>query len=128
MKLDAEKKQVVVGPRPALLTERIELSEVNWLGDTLFDQVPSEGLPILAKVRSTRPPLPARLMVKPNACAEIILEEGEDGVAPGQACVFYAHDASGARVLGGGWIRAAYNLLGNAVKSSSRADAAQYAG
>ena len=126
--LDAEKKQVVVGPRPALLTERIELSEVNWLGDTLFDQVPSEGLPILAKVRSTRPPLPARLMVKPNACAEIILEEGEDGVAPGQACVFYAHDASGARVLGGGWIRAAYNLLGNAVKSSSRADAAQYAG
>lgn len=128
VKLDAEKKQVVVGPRPALLTERIELSEVNWLGDTPFDQVPSDGLPILAKVRSTRPPLPARLVAKPNACAEIILEEGEDGVAPGQACVFYAHDASGARVLGGGWIRAAYNLLGNAVKSSSKAEAAQYAG
>ena len=83
-----------------------------------------DALPIC----STRPPLPARLVAKPNACAEIILEEGEDGVAPGQACVFYAHDASGARVLGGGWIRAAYNLLGNAVKSSSTADAAQYAG
>ncbi len=128
VKLDAEKKQVIVGPRPALLTERIELSEVNWLGDTSFDQVPSEGLRILAKVRSTRPPLPARLFAKANGCAEIHLEEGEDGVAPGQACVFYAHDASGARVLGGGWIRAAYNLLGNAVKSSSTADAAQYAG
>ena len=27
---------------------------------------------------------------------------GEEGVAPGQACVFYAED--GVRVLGGGWI------------------------
>ncbi|MEP2761218.1 MAG: aminomethyltransferase beta-barrel domain-containing protein, partial [Hyphomicrobiales bacterium] len=31
------------------------------------------------------------------------LIEGEDGVAPGQACVFYEAE-KGERVLGGGWI------------------------
>lgn len=126
VKLDAEKSQVVVGPRPALLTERIELDEVNWLGDEAFEALPQEGVAILAKVRSTRPPLPARLVPLPGGRAEVRLEEGEDGVAPGQACVFYASSGDGARVLGGGWIRAAYNLLGNAVKSRAVANASHF--
>ena len=126
VKLDAEKSQVVVGPRPALLTERIELDEVNWLGDEAFEALPQEGVAILAKVRSTRPPLPARLVPLPGGRAEVLLEEGEDGVAPGQACVFYASGGDGARVLGGGWIRAAYNLLGNAVKSRAVANASHF--
>ncbi|MEQ9143581.1 MAG: tRNA 2-thiouridine(34) synthase MnmA [Parvibaculaceae bacterium] len=126
VKLDAEKSQVVVGPRPALLTERIELDEVNWLGDEAFEALPQEGVAILAKVRSTRPPLPARLVPLPGGRAEVRLEEGEDGVAPGQACVFYASGGDGARVLGGGWIRAAYNLLGNAVKSRAVANASHF--
>jgi hypothetical protein len=35
------------------------------------------------------------------------LGEGEYGVAPGQACVFYADADPRARVLGGGWIASA---------------------
>lgn len=119
VKLDAEKRQVIVGPRPALLTNRIAVKEVNWLGDAPFADLPEEGLAVLAKVRSTRPPLPARLVRTGATSAEIHLEEGEDGVAPGQACVFYSETGDGMRVLGGGWIRAAYNLLGNAVKSTT---------
>ena len=47
--------------------------------------------------------------------ARVELKTGEDGVAPGQACVFY--DAqTGKRVLGGGWIRRSVNRYGNAVR------------
>jgi len=130
VKLDAEQSRVVVGPRPALLTERIEINEVNWLGDVSFDTLLAQspdGIDILAKVRSTRPPLPARLIPGPGGTAEVVLAEGEDGIAPGQACVFYSTEDEGARVLGGGWIRAAYNLLGNVVKSSVPAVTSQFA-
>jgi len=37
--------------------------------------------------------------------ARVEIPDGEEGVAPGQACVFYEQD--GSRVLGGGWIAAA---------------------
>lgn len=127
VKLDAENSRVIVGARPALLTERLEIDEVNWLGDVPFEALPTEGVAVLAKVRSTRPPLPARLVRTGADKAEIHLEGGEDGVAPGQACVLYTCENDGARVLGGGWIRAAYNLLGNSVKSSTPAKNAQFA-
>ena len=39
--------------------------------------------------------------------AEVVLESGEEGVSPGQACVFYDGD----RVLGGGWISATETVL-----------------
>ncbi len=35
--------------------------------------------------------------------------EKETGISPGQACVFYLKDASGYKVLGGGWIDKAEN-------------------
>jgi tRNA-uridine 2-sulfurtransferase len=34
----------------------------------------------------------------------VTLIAGENGVAPGQACVFYADDSDGTEVLGGGFI------------------------
>ena len=58
------------------------------------------------KVRSTRPPQPAWLSASAGGC-EIELVEGEDGVSPGQACVFYDGAEGQARVLGGGFIRSA---------------------
>jgi len=127
VKLDAENSRVIVGARPALLTERIEIDEVNWLGDVPFAAFPEGGVDVLAKVRSTRPPLPAKLIRTGDSTAVIHLEGGEDGVAPGQACVLYSTVDEGARVLGGGWIRAAYNLLGNSIKSSATATNSQFA-
>ena len=43
-------------------------------------------------------------VVTPPAVTEAVVEliMAEEGVAPGQACVFY--DSEGSRVLGGGWI------------------------
>ncbi len=101
--LDAAGRRVIVGPREALTTARLHLRGVNWLGDGTLDELPEEGVEVFARVRSTRPPAPARLHhVKGTAVVD--LADGECGVAPGQACVLYDDDGAGARVLGGGWI------------------------
>lgn len=102
VKLDAETREVVVGPREALAARRAPLREVNWLGDGEFADLPPEGVEILARVRSTRQPKPAILRPTAEGGAEVALLVAEEGVAPGQACVFYAPE--GTRVLGGGWI------------------------
>lgn len=101
--LDAQRSRVIVGPREALLTRRIFLREVNWLGDGTLSDLPEDGLQLYAKVRSTRPPIPATLRLVDGQPA-IDLVDGEHGVAPGQACVFYEHQGDNARVFGGGWI------------------------
>ncbi len=102
VRLDPAKKQVIVGPREALLIERVRLKEVTWLGDGDGEAAARAGTRLAVKVRSTRPPKEASL-VWDNGWA-VDLAEPEEGVAPGQACVFYSPDAAQTRVLGGGWI------------------------
>jgi tRNA-uridine 2-sulfurtransferase len=103
LRLDAEKKQVVVGPKSALGTDMLILRDVNWLGDLALEDIGSQGIEIEVRVRSTRPPTPARLTVE-HGVARVQLLAAEHGVSPGQACVFYRGDGTGAQVLGGGWI------------------------
>jgi tRNA-specific 2-thiouridylase len=102
IRLDADARRVVVGPRVALATLRFMVAEVNWLGDGGFADAPEGGWDVEAKVRSTRPPRPARVRPLGDGRAEVTMALAEEGVAPGQACVFY--DPAGARMLGGGWI------------------------
>ena len=59
---------------------------------------------ILVKVRSTGKLLSARVNLNDDNSAEVNLKDYEDGISPGQACVFYELDDQGYRVLGGGWI------------------------
>jgi tRNA-specific 2-thiouridylase len=102
VRLDAEKRQVIVGPREALLTAALRLKETNWLGDEpSIDKAAATGLEVLARVRSTREPCPARLVMDDGE-ATVRFDEPEEGVSPGQACVLYARE--GGRVLGGGFI------------------------
>src|SRR5262249_39920775 len=68
-------------------------------------------LEVFVKVRSTRPPQPAWLM-RTGESDEVELIEGEEGVAPGQACVFYDAPKGQARVLGGGFIKSAMAYAG----------------
>ena len=90
----------------ALATRRLHLRDVNWLGDEPLAEIPAEGLALMARVRSTRPPMPARLF-HTDGRVHVDLPDGENGVAAGQACVFYQDDEPGTRVLGGGWIERA---------------------
>lgn len=100
VRLDPANRRVVVGPKEALSTRCVPIREVNWLGDAPMSSQAEWHLNV--KVRSTRPPLPAILRPISDTEAEVELIAPEDGVSPGQACVFYAQE--GGRVLGGGWI------------------------
>jgi tRNA-specific 2-thiouridylase len=104
-KIDADKRQVIVGPREALLTAALTLKEVNWLGGEAVEAACAASRPVLARVRSTREPVPGRLAVV-NGEIAVALDTHEEGVAPGQACVLYAPEAPD-RVLGGGFIASA---------------------
>jgi tRNA-specific 2-thiouridylase len=111
VRIEAESRKVVVGPRAALLKRRIALRAVNWLGE--FPLAEADGMRLFVKVRSTRPPVAARLAVASSETA-VILEELEAGLSPGQACVFYEQLGSGARILGGGVIDRADEIRDNA--------------
>jgi tRNA-specific 2-thiouridylase len=90
-----------------LRTFRMTLREVNWLGDgTLEQALADERREVFVKVRSTRPPQSAWLS-QTGGQIEVELIGGEDGVSPGQACVFYDAPQGQARVLGGGFIQTA---------------------
>ena len=108
VRLDADKSQVVVGPREALLIKRIRLKEVTWLGDGDGEIAAKGKMPLAVKVRSTRPPAPAHLLWDEGWAID--LADPEEGVAPGQACVFYSADDAHDRVLGGGWIAGTQSL------------------
>lgn len=116
--LDAEKREVVVGPRESLDAHWLRLRDVNWLGDEDFDALPETGLELCVKIRSTQAPQPATLYNRDEQ-AVIFLHDGETGVSPGQACVFYDQNPENSRVLGGGWIVAVDGAKQSAGERSS---------
>ncbi|MDJ0641182.1 MAG: tRNA 2-thiouridine(34) synthase MnmA [Erythrobacter sp.] len=93
--LDAESRQVRVGPKRMLAVESAALIETNRIG-------PIPDAPLTAKVRSLAKPVPVTLEgpLGEGASTTIRFGDPEFGVAPGQAAVIYA----GERVVGGGWI------------------------
>jgi tRNA-specific 2-thiouridylase len=99
VKIEAKARRVIVGPREALRQEDIRVTDLNWLGAPLN----AEPLPVFAKIRSARPPVPAD--IRQDAEGPIVtIRSGEYGVSPGQACVLYAGEGPGQLVLGGGFI------------------------
>jgi tRNA-specific 2-thiouridylase len=111
IRLDAVTRRVVAGPRSALRTARLQLRDVNWIGDGTLDEALAAGRrELFVKVRSTRQPQPAWL-TQDNGTAAIEFVDGEDGVAPGQACALYDAANGQSRVLGGGFIVSAQSQL-----------------
>jgi tRNA-uridine 2-sulfurtransferase len=111
VKIDADARQVIVGPREALLTHALTLKETNWIGDAAsIEAACAAGRPVLARVRSTREPVPGRLALVDDQPG-VIFDRAEEGVAPGQACVLYAPEAE-TRVLGGGFISGTVRAAG----------------
>lgn len=100
VRLDVEASKVIVGPKEMLATRRVPLREINWLGDAPLTS--QDAWEVSVKVRSTRPPREAVLRPVSETEAEVELLKPEEGVSPGQACVFYQTGST--RVLGGGWI------------------------
>ncbi len=99
LSINSEKNEIVVGPREKLGKKIIKIDNLNLLVDKEY-----LNEDVLVKVRSTGELLNARVNLKQNNSAEVNLKDFEDGISPGQACVFYNHDKKGYKVLGGGWI------------------------
>ncbi len=104
VKLDVDTQRVIVGPKEHLATRTIPVREINWLGDAPLTS--QEAWHVSVKVRSTRPPREAIIRPLSDTEAEVELLTPEEGVSPGQACVFY--ETGGSRILGGGWIWRGY--------------------
>ena len=100
IRIDSKKNEIIVGPREELGTKKIFLSNLNLLVDK--GEFKNE---IFVKVRSTGKLLEAKIDIQNIDTAEVNLKVSEDGISPGQACVFYNKDRFGYKVLGGGWIK-----------------------
>jgi len=101
--IDAEKNRIIVGPKESLIIQNLQLRDLNLLGSKKdFDQI------IFIKVRSTGKLLKAKIKIN-NRAANVEIIDGEAGISPGQACVFYSKDDYGDKLLGGGWIHKSTN-------------------
>ena len=99
IKIDAENNEIIVGGREHLGKKKINLKNINLLSEK--NELSQK---ILVKVRSTGKLLSANVNILNYDKAEVKLDNSEDGISPGQACVFYSKDELGDKVLGGGWI------------------------
>ncbi len=100
VRIDAARKEVIVGPREALMRHQIVIADFNWLGIMRLGDNP---MPVYAKIRSSRPAVAAT--IRRGARGPVVeITDGESGVSPGQACVLYDGMGEGARLLGGGFI------------------------
>jgi len=120
VRLDAARREVVVGARADLDASLIMLEGVNWLGEDKTTQGNRQGgqdikslanadeIPIRVRIRSSGAPREAFLQLQANGRAKVRLAVPETGISPGQACVFYGDASMPSRVLGGGWIQTAH--------------------
>lgn len=100
LKINSEQNEIIVGPKEKLGKKEISLKDLNLLTNKKdLDQN------IFVKVRSTGNLLEAKVDLKDHNTAQVSLVNPEDGISPGQACVFYSKDQYGHKVLGGGWIK-----------------------
>lgn len=101
--LDPAAARVIVGPKDALARRVIRLRDVNWLGSQAADRADLSA-DVFVKIRSTRPAVAARLVADGQGEIQVVLNEPDFGISPGQACVLYEAQGQDARVLGGGYI------------------------
>ena len=100
VKINADHNEIIVGAKKYLKKKKISLKDLN-----LLTEKKELDKNIFVKVRSTGKLLSAKVNMTNDSSATVNLDNPEDGISPGQACVFYKQDNFGYKVLGGGWIR-----------------------
>lgn len=95
---DPAQGRVVVGREDELLGDRLVAREVNWIA---FEHPPGR---LRAQVKIRHKHEPAWAEIRPGqdpGVAEVVFDQPQRAITPGQAAVFYDGDL----VLGGGWIQ-----------------------
>ena len=96
--INPARNEVVVGPAETVFTKKLLATELNWIAFHRLDQ----EITVEAKIRYAAQPAPARLIPSEDL-VEVVFDEPQRAVTPGQAVVFYREDL----VLGGGIIERA---------------------
>jgi tRNA-specific 2-thiouridylase len=120
VRIDADTRRVIVGPRSALATAALTLRDVNWLGDAPLS-LGRDALTLHVRIRSTQEPEPAELHVASDGTVRVTLAAPALGVARGQACVLYEDATPTSRILGGGWIAGTAAGAANDISGASHA-------
>ncbi|MGQ0508713.1 MAG: tRNA 2-thiouridine(34) synthase MnmA [Myxococcaceae bacterium] len=94
-RIDAEKRQVVVGPATETERRSFRLMQPHWV-----DQPPAAEKSLVAKIRNRHAGAAARVVCEEDGHFGVELDLPARAVTPGQAAVLYDGD----RVVGGGWI------------------------
>jgi tRNA-specific 2-thiouridylase len=101
VRIDAESKDVIVGPHAALARHQLTASDANWFVDLAADlPARARARACGAQIRYNSGAQPATVGILSDRRFQVTFDEPCFGVAPGQAVVCYDGD----RVLGGGWI------------------------
>ena len=95
LKIDADNNRVIVGKKEELVKQKLTIDQINWLGE----ERPQE-IKLNVKLRSRQEAVSASVCFTGEKTAEVTLDDGFYGIAPGQGCCFY----DDTRVLGGGFI------------------------
>jgi len=96
LRLDPVSNTVTVGPEDNLLVFGLRASNISFVGER-----PKGSVAVKAKIRFRSPDVSARLNIVDEE-AEVLFDQPQRAIAPGQAVVFYQGD----EVLGGGIIEA----------------------
>ncbi|NCC50200.1 MAG: tRNA 2-thiouridine(34) synthase MnmA [Spartobacteria bacterium] len=97
MRVDAEKHEIIVGARDEGMNRACMAEHVHWINPR---HAPDETLRCGVRIRYRHQAVPARVRILNINQAEILFDEPQFAVTPGQAAVFYDEE----EVLGGGWI------------------------
>jgi tRNA-specific 2-thiouridylase len=97
--IDADKATVTVGERGALAADGLVADDASWVADA----AERDGARIEARIRYRHEATPATLRSTGGGHVEVVFDEPQYAITPGQATVFYRDD----EVIGGAWIRSA---------------------
>ncbi|MGN0025041.1 MAG: tRNA 2-thiouridine(34) synthase MnmA [Candidatus Avelusimicrobium sp.] len=95
--IDAQKNQVIIGPKADLYSDRLEADNISWVAG----EPPAQTFDCEIKIRNLHHPAKARVTVRDDGSLEAKFEEPQMSITAGQSAVLYQGDV----VLGGGMIR-----------------------
>lgn len=96
VKLDQQNNQLVVGENSDLFSKELFAEALNW---HLFEEL-KEPLRVQAKIRYAAPAAEAVVSPYENGVVQVVFDEPQRAVTPGQSVVFYLGDV----LIGGGLI------------------------